>query len=61
VRWRGCFRHGWRERGFVRHLSPPIVSKRNYLAVDLTVSSAYPAYKSRYFRYLKAPATIEWE
>jgi hypothetical protein len=44
-----------------RHLSPSIVSKRIYLAVDLTVSSAYADDKSRNFSCLEVPETIEWE
>ena len=35
-----------------RHLSPSIVPKRNYLAVDLTVSSLYAGRKSKSFMVL---------
>ena len=42
-------------------LSPSIVPKRNYLAVDLTVSQMYAIEKSNIVRCLDAPETIEWE
>jgi hypothetical protein len=45
----------------VPHLSPSIAPKRNYLAVDLTVSLAYREEKSRKYRCLQVPETIEWE
>ena len=47
--------------GPFRHLSPSIAPKRNFLAVDLTVSPAHPDKKSRNFSCLYAPETIEWE
>lgn len=45
--------------GIYRRLS--IASKRNVLPVELTVSLAYPDAKSRNFRCLSVPETIEWE
>ena len=45
----------------VPHLSPSIAPKRNYLAVDLTVSLAYREEKSCKYRCLQVPETIEWE
>lgn len=58
--------HGLRARSCkavraVRDLSPSIAPKRNILAVDLTVSLAYPDKKSREFRCLEVLETIEWE
>ena len=58
--------HGPRDRSrkavrAIRRLSPSIVSKRIYLAVDLTVSSAYADDNSRNFSCLEVPKTIEWE
>jgi len=47
--------------GPFRHLSPSIVPKRNYLAVDLTVSSSYAGEKISIVRCLQVPETIEWE
>jgi hypothetical protein len=44
-----------------RHLSPSIAPKRNFLAVDLTVSPACLEKKSRNFSCLYVPETIEWE
>jgi hypothetical protein len=45
----------------IRSLSPSIAFKRNLLAVNLTVSLHYREKKSRRFRYLEVPETIEWE
>ncbi len=45
----------------MRGLSPSIAFKRNLLAVDLTVSFPCREKKSRRFRYLEVPETIEWE
>ena len=45
----------------VRLLSPSIVLKRNYLAVDLTVSLLGASEKPRSFNLLKVSETIEWE
>jgi hypothetical protein len=44
-----------------RHLSPSIAPKRNYLAVDLTVSLLCASEKPRSFNLLEVPETIEWE
>jgi len=44
-----------------RHLSPSIALKRKVLAVDLTVSLAYPRKKFCVFKCLYVPETIEWE
>jgi hypothetical protein len=38
--------------GPIRRLSPSIALKRNFLAVDLTVSLAWPQRKFIYFNYL---------
>jgi hypothetical protein len=35
--------------------------KRNFLAVELTTSPAYPGMKPHKFRCLYVPETIEWE
>ena len=45
----------------IRDLSPSIASKRKFLAVDLTVSLAGCEEKSRNYRCLQVPETIEWE
>jgi hypothetical protein len=47
-------------QGFL-YLSPSIASKRNFLAVDLTVSPAHPDKKSGIFSCLQVPETIEWK
>lgn len=44
-----------------RYLSPSIALKRNFLAVDMTVNAASPERKSRTFKWLYVPETIEWE
>ena len=44
-----------------RDLSPSIAPKRNFLAVDLTVSSLYAYEKNSIFKRILVPATIEWE
>ncbi len=49
------------EAHVVQDLSPSIALKRNFLAVDLTVSPAYSDKKSRNFICLYVPETIEWE
>jgi len=48
-------------RRSVRDLSPSIAPKRKFLAVDLTVSSLYAYEKTRSFKRLLIPETIEWE
>ena len=45
----------------LQDLSPSIVPKRNYLAVDVTVSSVYAVEKYNSIRCLYVPKTIEWE
>ena len=47
--------------GPFRHLSPSIVPKRNYLAVDMSVSLADSKRKSHIFKCLYAQETIECE
>jgi hypothetical protein len=42
-------------------LSPSIALKRKFLAVELTVSLVHLDKKSRDFRRLAVPETIEWE
>jgi hypothetical protein len=44
-----------------RHLSPSIAPKRKFLAVDLTVTPAYPDKESCKGSELQVPETIEWE
>jgi len=44
-----------------RHLSPSFAPKRNFLAVDLTVSPACFDEKCFNFNCLYVPETIEWE
>ena len=40
---------------------PSIALKREFLAVDVTVSSAHPMWKFWQFRELHVPEIIEWE
>ncbi len=47
--------------GIYRPLSPSIALKRNYLAVDLTVSSLFASENINSVRRLQVPETIEWE
>jgi hypothetical protein len=49
------------ETRIIPHLSPSIVPKRNYLAVDVTLSPVWPERKSRKFSCLYVPETIECE
>jgi hypothetical protein len=44
-----------------RHLSPSIVPKRIYLAVDVTVSLLHAVAMDNSFSRLYVPETIEWE